>query len=66
MRVLAAGGREGYCDIRIRRMFFNYRMDLPAALVELKWDLWSIGAPQNGLGYHLVRRVSFFFLFSFL
>lgn len=65
MHMLTAGGQEGYCDLRVRKTFFNYQMDLPVALANPSWEQWRLGAPQTGLGYCLVRQSYLFCPFLF-
>jgi len=61
--MLDAGGQEGYCDYRVRKAFYNFYMDLPAALVNPDWDQWKIESPQVGVRYPLVRILFLFITF---
>ena len=60
--MLNAGGQEGYCDYQVRKAFYNFYMDLLAALVNPDWDQWKIEAPQVRVRYPLVRILFLFFL----
>ena len=63
LSMLDAGGREGYCDYRVRKAFYNFYMDLPAALMNPDWDQWKIDAPQVGVQYPLVHLLFLFVSF---
>jgi len=63
LSMLNAGGREGYCDYRVCKAFYNFYMDLPAALMNPDWDQWKIEAPQVGVQYPLVRLLFLFVSF---
>jgi len=63
LSMLDAGGQEGYCNYRVRKAFYNFYMDLPAALVNPDWDQWKIEAPQVGVRYPLVCVLFLFISF---
>jgi len=63
LSMLNAGGQEGYCDYWVRKAFYNFYMDLPAALVNPDWDQWKIKAPQVGVRYPLVHILFLFITF---
>jgi len=65
LSMLDAGGQEGYCDYQVHKAFYNFYMDLPAALMNPDWDQWKIKAPQVGVRYPLVR-VLFLLSLSYL
>jgi len=63
LSMLAAGGREGYCNYWVHKAFYNFYMDLPAALVNPDWDQWKIKAPQVRVRHPLVRILFLFVSF---
>jgi len=67
--MLDAGSWEGYCDYWVHKAFYNFHMDLPAALVNPDLDQWKIKAPQVGVRYplvHILFPLSLSYLILFL